>query len=170
MTNMATKRARLFTAALLMLGPISANAQTITYNFTGTVVSATGGYSAIAAGTPISGTYTFDFSYSNPSQSGGTPRSTTQWSVGSYGGLAFHTPTVNGFAFSSTAQVGGFSYATAAPGAWFSNNYFAGEPEQIAEGQGPGYRFFASEQQNPANPNFSTGSDVQIDGPSAPPW
>jgi hypothetical protein len=172
MTNRVTKRPWLFTAVLL--SPLAANAQTITYNFTGTVVYATGVYGAIAAGTPISGTYTFDFSYSNPSQTGGggaPGNTTTQWTVGSYSGTEFTAPPVTGLAFSSTAQVGGFSYASAAPGLWYSDNYFSGAPESIVSGgPGPGYRFNASEQQDPTNPNFTTGSDLQIDSPSAPPW
>ena len=61
MTISVTKHPWLPTAVLLILGPV--NAQTITYNFTGTVNWTGGICSGIAVGTPINGTYSFNFSY-----------------------------------------------------------------------------------------------------------
>jgi PEP-CTERM motif len=110
---MTHSNAALLMTAALMSAPLVSSAASVTYDFTGTVTGATGTYSTITTGETITGTYTIDYSAAIPSQSNGTPGNfSTGWTAQASTALAYPAPT---FVFSSTAQVGGFSYSTYAP-------------------------------------------------------
>ena len=100
---MGTKKIA-FIAAALMIGPLAANAATITYDFSGVVSSSGGADSSIAVGTTITGTYTFLFDGSTPTQGGLV--GSAEWGIGS------NSLFQQGLFFESTAQVGAISYNT----------------------------------------------------------
>ncbi len=58
--------------------PIAANAEAVTYDFTGVVANGTT-FPGISIGSTVTGTYTFDYSYTNPAQSTGTVGSSAGW-------------------------------------------------------------------------------------------
>jgi hypothetical protein len=120
-------------AALALLGgPVVANSASVTYSFTGLVVSyganthgGTGIYSSIADGTPVTGTYTFN--YDAAIQSTGTVGSASGWSLSAVGGTGDSgLPVPSGFVFSSTAQVGGLTYSTSPPAAYSTESFAYG--------------------------------------------
>jgi hypothetical protein len=111
--------------ALVVLGS-QANAQAVTYDFTGVVTFSSGVYSSVAAGTAVSGTYTFDYSAGNV---GGQVGDAAQlWSVSANGGSYFSQPTLQAFPFQTTAQVGAFSYSGGVPSAYLSSQSILGIP------------------------------------------
>ena len=96
-------------------------AQTVTYDFTGTVggptlLGGTGIYASIPDGTPVVGTYTFDYGAAIASQSLGVVGSPAGWILESAVGIdrpVFGESAPSGqFIFTSTAHVGGFSFST----------------------------------------------------------
>jgi hypothetical protein len=129
---MRTSRFALQLALLLSL-PITALADAVTFDFSGNVTLASGIYSSVPVGATVSGTYTFDLSNANPSQSSGTAGSpSASWTSSIFGGsfyLSAPTP-VDSVVFSSTASVDGFTYASSppAPYATFSRVLTAGPP------------------------------------------
>jgi hypothetical protein len=100
-----------FSAAAIVALPVMAHAGSVTYEFTGTVTSATGIYSS--AGSTVSGTIIIDFGAANPAQSSGTIGSVAagQWYQQAYGGSYYNLPTPAGMVFSSTIKTGGVSYS-----------------------------------------------------------
>ena len=58
--------------------PIAANAEAVTYDFTGVVANGTT-FPGISIGSTVTRTYTFDYSYTNPAQSTGTVGSSAGW-------------------------------------------------------------------------------------------
>lgn len=96
-------------------------AQTVTYDFTGTVggptlLGGTGIYASIPDGTPVVGTYTFDYGAAIASQSRGVVGSPAGWilesAVGSDRPVFGESAPSGQFIFTSTAHVGGFSFST----------------------------------------------------------
>lgn len=110
--------------------PMSVNAQSSTFDFTGVVTSAQGMYSSIGVGTAVTGTYTIDYAAAIPALSTGTPGAPSPgWRSLSGGGTAFSPPgypTPTALVFSSTAQVGDFFYSTRTPDPWYTNSYVQG--------------------------------------------
>jgi hypothetical protein len=101
-------------AAMLFAGPMVADADSVTYTFTGTVTSATGIYAS--AGNSVSGTYTIDVGAGIPSQS--SPVSTAnQWAIQGHGGTVYGSgsPLPNAFVFSSTLNGGGGLFYSSPP-------------------------------------------------------
>ena len=161
------------TTAILLLAlsaPIVARAETVTYDFTGTVTSASGLYSSIPLGTTITGTYRFALANGVPT---GTIGSTTaSWATGNSGGFAeSRTPPVplNAYVFTSTAQVGTFSYATSGGG-----QYSPGSGVGVVVGQVLAqcvvatYCYIANESNQPTQ-SSGTFSQLQLDS-NAPTW
>lgn len=110
---------KLSVALTLLSTSAIANADSVTYDFTGTVepnnyvsnIAGPGIWSTIAVGTPVSGSFTVDLGAGNPAQSSGAAGSyaSAGWYVQNDGG--YQTPSV----FSMTIQFGHFSYGWPAP-------------------------------------------------------
>lgn len=99
-------------AAAIITAPVITRADSVTYDFAGTVTSASGVYSSAAS--TVSGTFTVDYRAAIPSQSTGTVGSTSGlWSAASSGGSYYGTATPAQFVFSSKLSSGGISYAFA---------------------------------------------------------
>jgi hypothetical protein len=119
------KKIALLVAATLAALPIGANAASVTYDFTGTIVSADGVFAAASG--PITGTFTVNLAAANPLQSSAAVSMSSLWGMGAYGGASFASSGANlGFpcqcgpapmlpanvVFSSTISGSGFSFAT----------------------------------------------------------
>jgi hypothetical protein len=100
-----------FIACALLIAPIAANATAVVYTFKGSVTSATGIYSSLVAGTPVTGSFTVN--YADATLVTGT-FSSSNWTEESNGGTAASLAVPTGYVFSSTAVAGVFRYATAA--------------------------------------------------------
>jgi hypothetical protein len=98
------RRAVLILAATLAI-PVAAEADSVTFDFTASVVTASGIYAAIASGTPVTGTYTITISNGVPAQSVLPVSLTSNWSRVNDSGT--------GYVFRTHATVGGFTYDTA---------------------------------------------------------
>jgi hypothetical protein len=114
-----TKKIALMVAAAVLAGPLAAHAASVTYDFTATVLSATGSYSSVTYGTSLTGTYTFNLANGVPGQGYGTVGSASaDWEVEvAYGYTPAPAPGT-GAVFSSTLQVAGFpgfNYSSLAP-------------------------------------------------------
>jgi hypothetical protein len=111
MQMMNTNKKWLMLLALLP-GPLVANAEAVTYAFTGAVSATLGTYDSVAIGTPLSGTYTFDLAAGDPAHSSGSIGSSTSlWLVANGGGPIRSTPlpkTIIGLGVSyTTPAIGG---------------------------------------------------------------
>jgi hypothetical protein len=119
-----------FTLATAVFGSSELLACPVTYSYIGTVTHVSGGpgssgyFGSIPIGAQVTGTYTFDFDNVNANGNsasnvgfgpiGSTTSTWTVWnSAGSDGGGTVPVPT--GYVFSSTAQVGGFTYSSTIP-------------------------------------------------------
>jgi hypothetical protein len=125
---------QLFTAGVVgfaVAAPIAANATAVTYDFTGTVYEASGSYSAIAQGTPITGTFTFDYDYAT-TQSGTIGSSASNWLFEQCTSCGAGSPSVitsGESLFSETAQVGSVSFALpSVVGAYSVSGQIQGSP------------------------------------------
>lgn len=110
----------------VILCPLAAEADSVTYNFSGTVTSASGLYSALVAGTEVTGTYNFDLANAHAGESVSTSSS---WYIQS--GTAD--------VFWATIQVGPFSDSTnlsAGPGPNGANNAIFGQAPAAGEPYG----------------------------------
>jgi hypothetical protein len=131
-------------------------AQSVTYEFTGTVTSATGGYSAIPDGSSVTGSYTFDYAAATPGLGSGVIGSPSSWSVISRSGNGFPLPP-GAAIFTSTAQVDGFFYSSPSPGLFLN---FAEVIGSDTFGVG---RFSATEEVlAPPGTALSYGSSMQL--------
>jgi hypothetical protein len=146
----------------------AARACPVTYVFIGTVTevgsspTSTGTYGSIPIGTQVTGTYTFDRANVNANGNGASSisygpvgSSTQSWEIGNGAGTDFGVAMPTGYAFSSNAQVGGFTYSTNSPDplaksyyATYSNGGDIGEPAD----------FFAGEQQTDSNGRYTASS------------
>jgi len=108
--------------------PIAAIADTVvTYDFTGTVIGASGIYSS--AGTSVTGTYTIDVGAGFPSQSTLPVSFTSIWASLAYGGTNYGTTAPSALVFASTLMSGGVSYSNSTPSSVGSNSFVEGFPE-----------------------------------------
>jgi hypothetical protein len=100
--------------AALALAAAGASADPVTYAYQGTVASAvTPPGSALAPGTPVTGTFTLDYANAIATDGSGSPGS-APFTAAAFGGSAFGLP-VPGFVFAFTATVAGapaLSYAS----------------------------------------------------------
>ena len=142
--------------ALLALVPTLASADVLTYDFTGTVTSASGNY-ASAVGDTVTGTYMINYSAAIPAQSSGTPGTPPWVSTSDYFAGDFPTDGAGMLVFTSTAQVIGTDivYATSLPSPGFNVGAYV---------QGAMGALAASEQANQAN-NGNTQSFFEIGAP-----
>jgi hypothetical protein len=144
-------------ALLLTVGivsaPVAANANSVTYDFTGAVTAATGIYSSVALGTAITGTYTFD--YANATETTGTAGISSTWNVRADGGAQFGLPSIMGPVFSSTVNIGSLSYSSAMPTTESSDT------SSVANG---GRKFELSAQEGQFSPTggFATASYLTL--------
>jgi hypothetical protein len=126
-----------FLAAITLAASVTSQASTVTYDFTGTINSATGTYSA--AGSTVSGTIAIDLAAANPSQSSGTLGSTSAtWNEEVYGGSEFGTPVPTAPVYNISINSGAVSYSSAPASALsqtsVSGSFVNGVPsEWIAE-------------------------------------
>ncbi len=128
-TSVGATKVALLVAAIFVAVPIAANADSVTYDFTGTVTSTTGlFYGSIATGTTVFGTYTINISNAVSNQSTLPVSTAAFWNADEGSGAIFGIPTPNSaYVFSSTANVGAYSYRTnPVPGAYASASYVTG--------------------------------------------
>jgi hypothetical protein len=149
---------------LASLGAGMAGASTLTYTFTGTVTNAQGGFATFngqsVLGYAVTGTYTFNYGAAIPSQSSGTPGSSSWSSTSGFpGNFPPGASLADNLVFTSTAQVVGtnISYATFPPGAGYNIG------SNATGYNNGGSEFAASEQANQA-PAGDTQSSVGISG------
>ena len=144
----ATKNLGASLVACTVLAAPAAFADSVTYNFTGTVIGAGGIYASIADGTTVTGTYTINVANGVPSQSLLPVSLTSTWYSQEYSGTANSLPANSAYVFSSTANVGIFSYQTSAvPGGYFS--------ETFVEGYNGGASYVALETQETAGNSYT---------------
>jgi hypothetical protein len=112
---------KLLVSMAFVLSPLAANAETVTYDFTGLVRSTYGMYSPIPIGTTITGTFTFDYAAADPTQSNGTVGSPS-WTLNGGGGTYTGTNPVTMLLFTTTASVdfGNYSYSTPPVSSYYS--------------------------------------------------
>jgi hypothetical protein len=141
------KMLKVLAALSLYVAFSAASAQSVTYDYTGTVNEVNSNVPIpVAKGDTVTGTYTIDLAAGVPSEGFGTPGDQFgQWAVESNGGPAYGLPTPSAIVFSDTIQAGGFSYAT--PSAPYVSP--ATHIEGLSGGVNSGY--FASESMQSAN-------------------
>jgi hypothetical protein len=116
-----------FLAATVIGAPVMAQANTVTYDFAGTVTSATGVYSS--AGSTVSGAITINFGAANPSQSSGTVGSTSAaWTAQADGGTYYGGATPTALVFSWSLKSGAISVASSSPSSAGSASAVLGYP------------------------------------------
>jgi len=128
----------LLIVALSLGMPFASIADSITYDFTGTVISSTGDYSSAAIGSTVSGTYTINLANADPTQSDGTVGSSTVWTAQVEGGPAVSTsiqpvpPQTGAPVFASTFLGTDISYKSLTiVGAGGSQSFVSGSPAQV---------------------------------------
>lgn len=165
------QRKRIAVACLLAIAvvPVVANAEAVTYDFTGTVSSSSGIY-AVGDGTTVTGTYTIDYTNANPTQSSGTVGSTTaDWIAENEGGGSSSTlaPTLAQYVFASTlqSQSGSVSYSTnPAAGGWVNESF-------VETGLGgPALSATELSQSPPASLAFTKSSITLVGSGGSDPW
>jgi hypothetical protein len=140
----ADKNLRASLLICAVLASPAAFAGSVTYDFTGTVAYATGGYSSVADGTAITGTYTINVANGVLSQSLLPVSLTSSWYSRENSGTFYSLPSNSLYVFSSTANVGAFSYQTSAvPGAYLSYS--------LVEGANSGLTYEGHEVQSPTS-------------------
>ena len=138
--------------AILISGPITANAQVAVYNFSGKVTGANP-VGTVLVGTPITGTYVFDFANAVASQSAGVIGS-SYYTAQAYGGPAYGLPLPSGYVFSVTAKAGTISYSSDA----FDSSYYFAQSDFEDDGS----QFLSSQSASPLATLVSQGSDIYL--------
>lgn len=146
---------------LALLMPIAASAEAVTYDFTGTVSSATGSYSSISPGETVTGTYTLN--YANATSVQGVIGSANGFIAENESGSDYEVAQSGGYVFSSTATVGSVSYSTAAPGGYVDLTLLQGEVIS-------GATFYAVEEQIPTSSGDGTFSEFSLSNNPNLPW
>lgn len=119
------------TVALLIVAcgaaaPDTAPADTITYDFTGIVTSATGDYTNVPIGATVTGTYTFDLGNANPPQSLFPISLSSNWYAEEYTGSDYGTAPSSAYVFTDMASSSDFAHSSPAPGGYVSETYVQG--------------------------------------------
>jgi hypothetical protein len=154
-----------WTAALALLsGPVVANADPVTYDFTATVTSATGVYAG--AGPTATGTITIDFNA--PGNLYGTIGSTTStWSLVGTGGTFYGYPAPTSLVYRETLHSGTVSYTLTTPSSVGSDNGVTGALATILNPQ-----FWLAESYEYSSGLYYAGtyvfSAVELIGSTAP--
>jgi hypothetical protein len=134
----------------------------VTYQFDGTVFSASGIYSSEAVGAAVTGTYTIDFENAVASQGIGIIGSTaSNWTAQAQSGSAYANGLLSQpLVFSSTLQGGAVSYSTTSVGSndYANNSFITGGPSNWEA-----YELVALTSGN----NYTT-SQVVLDGANYP--
>src|ERR1700734_3370452 len=134
-------------------------AQSVTYDYTGTVTEADGIFSSVAVGATVTGTYTFDFANANPSQSVGVVGSPQSWLAASHTETG-HNACPVALVFSSTAEVDGITYLTQ-PNASYQQSNITG----YGSYEGP---TFVGEELSDVSASASQSSELTLVGNSQP--
>ncbi len=151
-------------AALMM--PLAANAQQFTVDYTGVVTSSD--FAGASAGMMVTGTYTFNFDDANPLESDNGIQVGEPWyretTVGANTIQNLFLPPVpaTGSVFTSTAQVGGLTYASSAspPVGSFSRVMGGGNFEYGVESETTGISsLFIQSGFEVLDPNFPDAQD-----------
>jgi hypothetical protein len=129
---MANGNFAILLAAASIVFPISANADIVTYDFSGTVTSATGMYAGLAPGTAVTGTYNFDLANEHAGQSVSTSSS---WAIDAVATADLFWATVQAGQFSDSTNV------SAGPGPNGGNNFISGHAPVVGESYG--WTYFA---------------------------
>jgi hypothetical protein len=111
------------------LAATAANAQSVTYDFTGVVTSSD--FGSVATGMTVKGSYTIDLGNADLSGDGMSDNTIGYlgpWLRGVAGGTAYSMPVPSGTVFSSTLSAGAFNYASSGPSPFGSDSYIAGAP------------------------------------------
>jgi hypothetical protein len=144
--------------SVLAAAPMAANAQAVTFDFSGTVTSSSNAPSVLT-GMTITGSYTFDLANGNPYSGSGSVNYFAPWVYavspspdGNPLGSAYVEP---GPVFASTAKVGAFSFAS------LESPLFPNASEVTGSEQGGSY--FAFETASP-NSLFTSTSSFEITG------
>ncbi len=111
--------------------PLAASADAVTYEFTGTVTSATGDYAS--AGPTISGTYIIDVGAGIPSQSALPVSFESIWFISAYGGTTYGTAPRAALVFGLTLSSGGVTYSNIVPNSLGSLSSVEGSPQASDE-------------------------------------
>ncbi len=158
MKNTHSASLALLFAIFLAAAPITADAQAITFDFSGIVTSSTNAPSVLS-GMTITGSYTIDLANGNPYAGSGSVNYFAPWVYavsqspdGNPLGAAYVEP---GPVFASTATVGSFNYASVA------SPLFPNASEVTGSDQGGSY--FAFETASP-NSLFTGSSSFEITG------
>ncbi len=142
--------------ALVATGTV-AEAAPVTYDYTGVVTAVTGSYAgSVSTGMTITGTYTFDYSQINATDSNFASL-TTNWTEETVYGSEYGRPPATGLVFSSTATVGSVKYASLFTAG--DNGYSAIQGDGIPSTRN---EFYAHEQDN----NAGTGSVLYVSNTS----
>ena len=104
--------AGIFTLTILMFGSSLASAESVTYDFTGTIEQTAGTYTSIPMGSAVTGTFVFDLAAATPN-----PPAALQNPVGSPEGWVLQTNPINGMTPSSviyyqSISVNGTTYSS----------------------------------------------------------
>jgi hypothetical protein len=151
-------------ACSTIVGTAAAQADTITYDFTGVVSGVIGSYSTSLIGATVTGTYSFDFANAAPFYSQGTVGS-AGWTSATYGGggYAFPPQTLSQYVFTSTAQVGSVTYSTIGGGDGTQSYVTAGVNPSL-----PPYFYTAAEGNSYGSTSITseTSSALSLEGNS----
>jgi hypothetical protein len=90
----------------------AANADSVTYDFTGTIASASGAYATATATGPVTGSVTFDLAAENPTQGFGAISTMSAWSAVSHGGPQYGTSLPSVWLVSTQVTAAGISFTT----------------------------------------------------------
>ena len=132
----------------------AASAQSVTYDYTGTVTEVVGTPGSLAIGSNVSGTYTFDLAAGIPALQVGTVGDPNGlWSVSAYGGVSFSLPVPSAFVFSDTLVGGGYSFTSSATSPT--------SPYSSVNGYGPSYGGGIGFFQGAYFDNFADGSSTE---------
>jgi hypothetical protein len=137
-------------------------AQSITYDYTGTVTETDGIFASVAVGATVTGTYTFDLANANPSESTGVTGSTTQfWNAVNHSQDTWNAPRP-ALVFSSTAEVDGIFYVTH-PSVSYESSNVSGDPAG-----GFGGPTFIGEEIGSRSASVYQASELTLEGNSQP--
>jgi hypothetical protein len=131
-------------AAALLAASSAADADSVTYDFTGVLAAdPQGSFAGIARDTVVTGTFTFNIANANPGQSLLPVSQTSPWSAQEVTGSSLGTTPSNAYVFSDVIHFGNYSYSTGAPGPFISQTYVQGNTPLNY----PGYQYIMLDAQ-----------------------
>ncbi len=145
-------------------------AQSMTYDFTGTVYEATGTFSSVPVGTEVQGTFSLSLGYAVPGEGLGTVGSaSSSWTLeavsGTFTEFGLQPRTPQPLMFTSSFQGGQFSFSTAAPSLFFNRSIVEGMVNSAGGGT-----YSAESLVSASSQNVYTQSGFDITNKSGVPW